>query len=259
MKHLLLLVFFLPIYCLAQSHTPAPYCLDKVSTYTKGTAISKVKFNTLSNALTYPIPQADAVNNWWGYTYYDNIAPTIVHTDSTYTLSVSFDYQNTYTVPYYSVWIDYNHNNVFDSAEVVLSNAVLGTLPADTVTITAAITIPPGAYIGNTRMRIARHDIKANFYGAYQLLPCYAGYAGEKGNIQDYNITITDTIPPADTTIDTIPPAFVPTLSSPEIIAYPNPSKGVFNVGYEKIDLTGWPAGVYIRRIGNKYYKLVKE
>lgn len=249
----------MPVYSFSQSHDPAPYCLDKVGNHSMGCVITKVQISNLLNIIPSYVPQGNANQQWWGYDYYDTISPAVVHIDSSYTLLLSFDYSTMWNNPtphqprYYAVWIDFDHNNHFDSSEVVLSNVSNGTLISDTCSQSIQVHIPHMAHIGQTRMRVSRHDQNMNFYANNLLQPCDGGYANSTGSIQDYNIVITDTLP----TIDT--PTGIKEPPSKELYAYPNPSRGIFRIGDQIIDLSPLPSGIYYRKVKNNWYKLMKN
>ena len=87
--------------------------------------------------------------------------------------------------PYYSfgtaIWIDFNHNGVFtDAGEQVFVEAVSQNAPR---TVSGNISIPCGAMLGQTAMRI----IEASGYAGSLLTPCLSYGSGET---EDYLINI---------------------------------------------------------------------
>ncbi|MFZ4523064.1 MAG: GEVED domain-containing protein, partial [Bacteroidales bacterium] len=85
-----------------------------------------------------------------------------------------------------AIWIDFNQNGVFtDAGEQVYSEAATTVSPR---TITGSITVPSGAMVGQTLMRVT----VAEGYSGATLTSCFAyGY----GETEDYYVTIA---PPAD-------------------------------------------------------------
>jgi GEVED domain/Secretion system C-terminal sorting domain len=92
------------------------------------------------------------------------------------------------------VWIDYNHNGVFDSAE-------FAALPAPTTLYgSIVINVPFTALTGNTGMRVRSLDI---FSFPYSLGPdsACAGVLYSSGETEDYIITIDTTLPCSGTPV----------------------------------------------------------
>ncbi len=126
---------------------------------------------------------------------------------------------------YYSIWIDYNHNNNFtDAGEEVVS------LYTDfTGLISFNFTVPPSAPLGPTRMRvIMSHDSPPTPCGVYA-----------RGETQDYTALISDT--------STVPPP-VPiglnvsniTNTSAKFSWTPDSTAASYNLRYKKSTETTW-------------------
>lgn len=126
---------------------------------------------------------------------------------------------------YYSIYIDYNHNNAFtDAGEEVV------TLYSDfSGFISFNFTIPPNAPLGPTRMRvIMSHDSPPTPCGVYP-----------RGETQDYTVLIGDT--------STVPPP-IPiglnanniTTSSARIYWTPDNTAASYNLRYKKNTETTW-------------------
>lgn len=79
----------------------------------------------------------------------------------------------------FNAWIDFNHDEVFSASEMILSGATNSQL-------TASFTVPAGASLGNTRLRVSMQ------YGGPPS-ECAAIFSGE---VEDYCITIEDSEPP---------------------------------------------------------------
>ena len=107
------------------------------------------------------------------------------------------------------VWIDYDQNGVFDSNEYTYIGTGLNEV------LTQNITIPAGALLGNTRMRVVVAASTAEaFTDEYRCGPLLAN--NNYGEMEDYTVTI-GTLAVSET-------------SKNSIKAYPNPVKDIFNI-----------------------------
>ena len=104
------------------------------------------------------------------------------------------------------VWIDYNQNGVFEDSEMTLLNYV------STTSSTGNITIPSGALLGNTRMRI-RLSRQTN---ANSVVAC--GNLSGQGRTQDYTINVTN------------PNQATASVSKNSVSVYPNPFQDVLKI-----------------------------
>jgi hypothetical protein len=84
---------------------------------------------------------------------------------------------------YWSVWIDFNHNGIFEAAEQLVNNFY-------TYNSSTSISIPSSALAGQTRMRV-RADLNNGVYD-----PCNPLYYGET---EDYTVTIVNPVACAGT------------------------------------------------------------
>jgi GEVED domain/Secretion system C-terminal sorting domain/Fibronectin type III domain len=126
---------------------------------------------------------------------------------------------------YYSIWIDYNHNNDFtDAGEEVV------TLYSDfTGLIAFNFTVPSSAPLGTTRMRvIMSHDSPPTPCGVYA-----------RGETEDYTVLISDT--------STVPPAIPAGLhvdnitnTSARFSWTPDSTAASYNLRYKKLTETTW-------------------
>lgn len=99
---------------------------------------------------------------------------------------------------YFSVWIDYNHNDAFEESERVMENqnttmAALNTFTAPDQDIAKTITIPQSALAGATRMRLYRGQKQNgdiyNYDANFHLDPCApAGFS--YGCYFDFKVTV---------------------------------------------------------------------
>ncbi len=85
-----------------------------------------------------------------------------------------------------SIWIDFNHNGVFDAPDERVSNSPSYVLPENTPTLSGSFTVPAGALTGLTRMRV----ISAREGGLPMTSACGEYGAGET---EDYFVNI---VPP---------------------------------------------------------------
>lgn len=124
--------------------------------------ISNVSLNTINNTSTEST-----------YSDFTNIGTELIAGD-TYTISISTGADANYSV-YYSVWIDYNGNGVFDSEELVANiwNTALNTA-------TSTFTVPSNISPLSTTMRVS---LSSSSYPG----PCNIGNIGE---VEDYAIHI---------------------------------------------------------------------
>ncbi len=110
-----------------------------------------------------------------GYADFTNLS-TNVSVGGTQRLYISAGFSGSSYTEYWDVWIDYNHNGVFDSNEKVVSGS---SSSADE--LYADVTIPSDATLGSTRMRVSMK------YGA-AATPCETFDYGE---VEDYTVNIT--------------------------------------------------------------------
>ncbi|MFT5864200.1 MAG: hypothetical protein ACI828_002874, partial [Flavobacteriales bacterium] len=170
-------VFFIFFFFAAFSpHAYAQYCDsygDDADGYTTGTR--RVIFNTIDNAT--PIEDN-------GYSDFTSISTT-VNTGDVYNLTVRVNTDGNYTV-YARAWFDWNQDNDFeDSGEQLNLGSARNVTNGTTSASPFAVTIPPTATVGTTRMRIGSK------YKTYPG-PCDDDYDGE---VEDYSIIINAATP----------------------------------------------------------------
>ena len=189
---LLSVTLFIGYYAHAQITDPIPYCSGQ---YDDGGSppfdvphyISNVTIGTLNNF------SGDTQYAFPHYIYYNTLpAPDLIKGNS-YTLSVMHDPDtNTIdgtpnTAHWVAAYIDFNHNDVFDSEELVLAQ-----IPSLTVHLTnptvAMVTMPYSAVAGITRMRVMITEDD----GTPLPTPCTANASGymDWGETVDYNVNI---------------------------------------------------------------------
>lgn len=161
-------------YCAASATGSVDFGLDE--------RIVNVSFANINNASPNTAPVAPA------YTLYTTPVGN-VNAGATYTLSVDVNTTSLTTgFPENQVlaWIDFNQDFDFDDAgEQVLVSAI-----AAQDVYSGSVTIPAGAALGTTRMRIRLHDTHdgTDYINVFNNTPCGAASYGE---IEDYLISIS--------------------------------------------------------------------
>ena len=145
------------------------YCTS-VGTTANQTSITYVQLNTISNSSAKPA----------GYTDYSTISTNAL-VGSSYLLTVRLNTAGNRTV-YCKVWIDWNKDGDFaDAGEEYLLGSVTNGVNGMTSLSPLSITVPVGAVIGLTRMRVSCN------LSAYPASSCDNGFDGE---VEDYRINI---------------------------------------------------------------------
>ena len=133
--------------------------------------VTNVTFNTINNSTSGTAA---------GYTDYSATQSTNVTIGNSYTISVKINTGGNYT-NYAKAWIDWNRDGVFSTTteEYNLGTAVNVTNGATSLS-PLTITVPAGAAIGTTRMRVSTQ---------YNAAPtsCNASFDGE---VEDYSIVV---------------------------------------------------------------------
>ncbi|HEX9980541.1 MAG TPA: GEVED domain-containing protein [Flavobacterium sp.] len=102
--------------------------------------IGRVQFNTINNPST----------GGTGYTNFTSVSTTVTR-GSAYTITITPQWTSTVYSEGYAVWIDYNQDGDFtDAGETAYTKAT-----STATTATGTITIPAGATLGSTRMRVS--------------------------------------------------------------------------------------------------------
>ncbi len=148
----------------------AQYCVPQHSWPQLETIIDGVELEDIINT-SNGISEED-----YGYTDFTALSATLT-AGASYTIYLdnrSFQYN-------YSAWIDYNHNDVFDSEEI-LGTIVLTGIQSGNITFT----VPADALNGNTRMRVrAVHEPFGPWMNSND--PCMPFL---QGDAEDYSIVI---------------------------------------------------------------------
>ncbi len=153
---------------------PCTPCASNGNT-TYQTSTTLVNFNTINNSSAKPS----------GYSDYTNIS-TDVTIGSDYNLTVNVNTDGGFTVAT-KVWIDWNHNCDFtDAGEEYDLGTANDVTDGATSNSPLLITIPSGATLGNTTMRVSSKYSSAS-------TPCQVDFDGE---VEDYTINVQSATPP---------------------------------------------------------------
>ncbi|WP_408041500.1 M4 family metallopeptidase [Tenacibaculum amylolyticum] len=144
-----------------------------------------------------------------GYANYTNHVATIGK-DRSMLLSVSAGFPNGGNQMFFGVWIDFNHNGVFDKHEKVMSNA-----SRESGIRSTSIAVPANAKLGKTIMRVIMR------YNAEPKVGCGTFNYGE---VEDYMVNIVN-----KTTNNTIGLTATNEKLS-DISVYPNPVSNILNL-----------------------------
>jgi chitodextrinase/C1A family cysteine protease len=186
------------------------YCTSKGSNVTYEW-IDLVKLNTINNVTT-----ANA-----GYGDFTSLSTSLA-LGTSYTVYFSAGFKSTAYTEYWYIWIDYDHDGSFESAELINSgSSKLAT------TLSKTFTVPTTATVGSTRMRVTMK---------YNSAPtsCETFSYGE---VEDYTIVITGTSSSIDRG-DIIDAEEIGNEPPSSISVYPNPSKNLINVKANGIEFT---------------------
>jgi alpha-tubulin suppressor-like RCC1 family protein len=153
--------------------TPTGYCNPTMYPYDSYSYINSV---TTSGAGTNISTAVDAGFTGSGFTYYPS---SIVSQMPGNSFTLTLQSGGTANAAYYSVWVDWNRNGVFDAAELMVNNIYQsGNTP-----VNFTINVPLSATLGVTRMRII------DWTNGGAPTPC-ANLSGYYGETEDYNLGI---------------------------------------------------------------------
>jgi len=151
------------------------YCASSGNTSFE-TGVTRVVFNTIDNS--------DGPNKDIGYEDFTHIS-TSVSQGNSYNLTINVNTDGSYSA-HAKVWIDWNQNGSFgDSGEEYDMGSAYNVTNGATNNSPLSVTVPIGATIGNTRMRVS---------AKYNSDPtsCETNFDGE---VEDYTINITSGTP----------------------------------------------------------------
>jgi hypothetical protein len=177
----------------AQTGNPSPYCASAFANN-----YNMVKDVSVAGT-TFSIGQAGSWTSMNSYTFYTNASFPSLTVSAMSSIDVGF-YSAPDTEPrYFALWIDYNSNGTFDTAELIMCNAnttnqELPTFSQPSVTISKTFTIPATTMPGIKRMRLVRGTNTQNPYGPYTaaFIPnaCNAASGNDYGCTYDFNVNI---------------------------------------------------------------------
>jgi hypothetical protein len=190
------------------SANEASYCASTGNNNVFG-FIEEVQFGSITNT---------AGGNDNGYTNFTNLSTNLVTGSTHYiTLTSGFDSPDDVTNCYYTVYIDYNHNGVFDADELVVEAETKDNNDVKSKNFT----VPVNAYLGTTRMRIQMQYAG----GTYETNPC-ASF--NNGDVQDYDVNI---VPPAGS-LSGNSDAFENLSNLSALQLFPNPAQDNLNIAF---------------------------
>ena len=181
-----------------------------------------VSVSTLSNSVSYCSYKGTTSYEWIDYVSFGGMTNTTganggygdftskvatVAKGSTSKIVLSVGYASTTYKEYWSVWIDFNKNGTFETSERVVAGSA-----SSAGNVSANVTIPASAQLGQTRMRVAMKDT------AQHTTSCGTYNFGE---VEDYTVNIT-----SSTTRDSelVRADKLGNNNALDLIAYPNPS-----------------------------------
>lgn len=174
----------------AQTTNPTPYCdgsFDDAEGFPVADAIKNVTLGTLNHTTGGQSPAPH-------YMFYNNLAAPTLTAGSTVPMSITFEIHGGTG---YGVWIDFNHNNIFEANEKVAGTGATEWMNlGDNVVVTTNITIPANALSGETRMRVRIvEDDEYTATNGVAIQPCNAGTSPRDimdwGETEDYKVNIT--------------------------------------------------------------------
>ena len=172
------------------------------------TSTTLVQFNTINNVSAKPS----------GYGDYTAIN-TSVKLNETHDLTVNVNTDGNYLV-HVKVWIDWNQNCSFDDdGEEYDLGSIFGVVDSPTDSSPLSITVPGGANLGNTVMRVSSKYTLANPI-SYPT-SCEEDFDGE---VEDYTIIVEDVT------------ASIGDVAFEGFNLFPNPTKGAFTLNLNVIN-----------------------
>jgi hypothetical protein len=172
------------------------------------TSTTLVNFNTIDNISGKPS----------GYSDYTSMSTT-VKKGETHTITVNANTDGSYRIQS-KVWIDWNGDCDFDDADEEYDLGFANTTPDGPTDMSPlSITIPSGATIGSTIMRVSTRYTSSSFI-TYPT-SCETGFDGE---IEDYTVIVEDAT------------ASIEDFAFSGFNLYPNPSTGMFTLNLELIN-----------------------
>jgi bacillolysin len=187
-----------PMSYLIAGSTYFDYCVSR-GTNTAHGYINKVSMETINN---------QSGNNG-GYGDFTYISANLIKGD-TYTIELTPGFvRGAAYFEYWTVYIDYNHDGIFESNEIVATGHTA-------IRINKSFTIPAAALNGATRMRIQMQE------GAAQTNPCATYTFGE---VEDYTVILTGNALVTTTKAENSDIKNITEENEVNFMVYPNPAK----------------------------------
>ncbi len=179
---------------------------------TFGTSTTGVAFGTINNQNT---------GKPSGYSNFTTIS-TDVNRESTYPMTIKVNTDGPYTVRTV-VWIDWNQNCKFDDpGEEYILGTALNVANGNTSNSPLSITIPAGATLGFTTMRVStRYSVVAT--------PCLTAFDGE---VEDYTVNVLASLSVAE-------------FDASNFTIFPNPNRGEFTIKLKSMSNSSINVEVY--------------
>jgi len=180
------------------------------------TSITRVIFNTLDNASSLTGADNDTSgDDTGGFADFTGLTPTDINIDSAYDLTVQVNSDGNYRTQT-KVWIDWNQNCTFEvgTEEYDLAEAANVTDGATAVS-PMSITVPSGALLGNTTMRVSTIYSSPTAPYDYPV----SGGAIVDGEVEDYTVNVLASLGVSENAFGVN-----------GLAVYPNPSNGLFNL-----------------------------
>ncbi len=183
--------------------------------------------------------QLNTINNPSSKSTYSDFTDisTNLERETPYTIALTTGYSYFTYDEYWKVWIDYNQNGTFEEPSEIAFEGVVSAPPngTDNGFLNGSITVPTDASLGATRMRISMKR------GASPS-PCEVIPFGE---VEDYTVVIDPAINNAgsgESSAALYRDVEIP--DNDDVLLFPNPSKGIFNVHAPKF--VGLPTNITV-------------
>jgi len=199
-------------------------------------ASNAVNVTTLNNPITYCVSKGSTSSYEWidyvsfggiinttgndgGYADYTSLVANVV-TGSTNQLLMSAGFSGSSYTEYWAIWIDYNQDGTFAATEKIASGS-----SSSSTNLSATVTIPTDALIGQTRMRVSMK------YNSAQTACETFSY----GEVEDYTVNISNVaFAFNNTSIAFVPSDNLGYETEPDLKVYPNPTKAFVQVKLNK-------------------------
>ncbi|MCD6345958.1 MAG: T9SS type A sorting domain-containing protein, partial [Bacteroidales bacterium] len=188
-------------YQLLVTASPVSYC-PVISKNVRNEFIREVEFSDMKSR-----------TNGYDYSDYSSFRSANVHRGETYSIRLKPEIKKDTVTQRWRVWIDYDMNGDFNGEnEMVVSEG-------SKEEIMSTVTIPDDAVFGFTMMRIMMQRGETP-------IPCEDITYGE---VEDYGVNIK----PHITSVDNLQ---IINANTPELVVYPNPSQGIFNISINSLN-----------------------